>query len=216
MNQLPPQPPLIVTLGRQMGCGGRELGRLLADRLGIGYFDKELLVDSARAAGMNPEFLKSRDEQSPTFMSSVMTFAYGHNPFNFYGAPSVIGDDNLYAIQSDYIRRLGQSQSCVIVGRTADYILRDHPRMVSVFLYASPDDCARRIMERGDVNTIEEARDLAKRTNKIRASYYNFYTDRKWGRASTYDLCVNTSLMTMEQVVDLIEHYITLRYGDVR
>lgn len=215
MNQLPPESPLIVTLGRQMGCGGRELGRLLADRLGIGYYDKELLVDSATAAGMSPEFLKSRDEQSPTFMSSVMTFAYGHSPFNFYGAPSVIGDDNLYALQSDYIRQLGERESCVIVGRTADYILRDHPRMVSVFLYATPEDCARRIMERGDVKTLEEARALATRTNKIRASYYNFYTDRKWGRAATYDLCVNTSLMSMEQVADLIEHYINLRYGNI-
>lgn len=213
MKSLPPEPPLIITIGRQMGCGGRELGQLLASRLGIGYFDKELLHDAARAAGMTATFLEDKDEHTPSFLSGVLSFTFGHSPVNFYATPSAISDDRLYAIQSDYIRHLGEHTSCVIVGRTADYILRDHPRCVNVFLHASEADCIRRIMRRGDVATEAEARALAQRTNKIRASYYNFYTDRKWGRASTYDLTINTSLMSMEQVAEVILFYIRQRYG---
>lgn len=205
--------PLIITIGRQMGCGGRELGRLLASRLGIGYYDKELLIDVARQAGMPPEYLASKDERTPSFLSGVMSFTFGHSPINFYATPSAISDDNLYAIQSDYIRELGRKESCVIVGRTSDYILRDHPRCVNVFLHASDEDCARRIMERGDVKTHQEAKALAARTNKIRAAYYNFFTDRRWGNAATYDLCINTSLMSMEQVADVVLFYIKQRYG---
>lgn len=101
----------------------------------------------------------------------------------------------------------------MIVGRTSDYILRDHPRCVNVFLHASDEDCARRIMERGDVKTHQEAKALAARTNKIRAAYYNFFTDRRWGNAATYDLCINTSLMSMDQVADVVLFYIKQRYG---
>lgn len=214
MNILPPQPLLIVTVGRQMGCGGRELGQLLSRRLGIGYYDKELLAEAAHSAGMAPEILSEKDEHSPTFLNGVLSFTFGHSPVNFYGTPSAISDESLYTIQSDFIRHLGDTESCVIVGRTADYVLRDHPRCVNVFLHASPEDCARRIVERGDVKTLQEAMHLAKRTNKIRASYYNFYTDRKWGNAATYDLTINTSLLSMDQVADVIINYIRTRYGD--
>lgn len=206
--------PLVITLGRQMGCGGREVGKLLSSRLNIGYFDKELLIDAAKESGMDPSFLQSRDEHSPSLLGSILAFSYGHTPYGFYGATSAISDDKLYGYQSDCIRKIADSRSCVIVGRTADYILREHPRCVNIFLYASPEDCAQRILERGDVKTLEEARVLATRTNKMRASYYNFYTDRKWGNAATYDLCINTSLLSIEQVVDLICQYINVRYGE--
>lgn len=206
--------PLVITIGRQMGCGGRYLGRMLAERLGIGYYDRELLVNAAQAAGIAPEFMQTRDEKSPAFLSGLLSFTFGHNPVHFYGTSSVISDDKVYALQSDCIRRLGDSESCVIVGRTADYVLRHHPRCVNVFLHADIEDCAHRLLERGAAATLSEARALVNRTNKIRASYYNFFTDRRWGYASTYDLTFNTSRMSIEQIADVIIYYIKTRYGD--
>lgn len=206
--------PTVIAIGRQFGSGGRELGRILADRLGIKYYDKELLVEAARQAGLSHEFFERSDERFPSFLSGIFSFALGYNSMSLYSGSSSISDESIYRAQSDFIRELGNRESCVIVGRTADYVLRDHPRLVSVFVHAPTDKCVERIMRRGDFESEEKARNHAAKINRLRSEYYNFYTDRTWGAASSYDMTVDTSRLTMEETADLIVTYLSHRFHD--
>lgn len=208
---------VVVTIGRQFGSGGRELGRKLAQRLGAKYYDKELLREAARRAGMSEEFFERRDERFPSFINGVFSFAFGYNSVNCYSGTTSISDDSIYRAQSDFIHSLADGDSCVIVGRTADYVLRDHPRVVNVFVHAPEDVCVERILCRGekDMPTAEKAKAKARRINKLRANYYNFYTDKTWGEASSYDLTFDTSKMAMEDIVEVIAEYIRRRFPEV-
>lgn len=203
----------VITIGRQFGSGGRELGKLLAEKLGIGYYDKELLCEAAKHAGVSMEFFEKKDERLPSLLGGILPFNMGYNPMSFYPASSSISDDNIYRAQSDFIHSIAQKQSCVIVGRSADYILRDHPRCLNLFIHASVDDCVRRITARGDKTSAEQARILAEKTNKLRAHYYNFYTDKRWGDAASYDLTFNSSRLPIEDITDIVKDYITRRFG---
>lgn len=204
---------IIITIGRQFGSGGRELGRRLAARLGIPYFDKELLSRAASNAGVAEEFVTGNDERSPRFLSSVMSFSMGFAPVTWYQNPSTISADSIYTCQSDAIRRIAEEGSCVIVGRSADYVLRGSPGLVSVFVHAPLESCVARIVARGDSLTPDKARRLAKKTNRLRAAYYNFYTDRVWGRADSYDLCFDTSLLPIDDIAAIIADYISRRFA---
>ncbi len=205
---------VVVTIGRQFGSGGRELGRKLADRLGARDYDKELLREAARRAGMSEEFFERRDERFPSFINGVFSFAFGYNSVNCYSGSTSISDDSIYRAQSDFIHSLADGEDCVIVGRTADYVLRDHPRVVNVFVHAPEDVCVERIMRRGepDMPTPEKAKAKARRINKLRANYYNFYTDKTWGAASSYDLTFDTSKLPMDDIVEMIVEYISRRF----
>ncbi len=204
---------IVITVGRQFGSGGRELGRKLADRLGIKYYDKELLSEAAKRAGVSPEFFEKNDERFPTFLNGIFSFAFGFNPLNCYAGSTSISDDSLYRAQSDFIHSLAEEDSCVIVGRSSDYVLRDHPRAVNIFVHAPIDKCVERIMRRDDGSlTAEKAKSKAQRINKLRANYYNFYTDKTWGAASSYDLTFDTSLMSMDDIVEVICDYLSRRF----
>ena len=203
------QDNFVVTVGRQMGSGGRELGRLLAERLGAEFYDKRLLMDAARKSGLIPEVMERDDERGPSIFSGAVSFAHGLFGAAPVGMPG--GLDTVYKAQSEVIRELGATRNCVIVGRTADYVLRDHPRCINIFVSAPEDECVRRLMARGDKATEAEARTMVRKVNKIRSSYYNFYTDREWGMASTYDLTVNSALMPMERLADFVASYVRLR-----
>lgn len=198
----------IVTIGRQMGSGGREVGRLLADRLGVDFYDKRLLLDAAKKSGLVPEFLEHDDERTPSRFGSAMAVGT-----NFFGIGATT-DDAAYRAQSDMIRELGATKSCVIVGRTADYILRDHPRCISIFVHAPEEACIARIMHRGDKTSESEARAYCRKINKLRSSYYNFYTDRSWGDAATYDLTVNSAQIPLPDLADLLASYIAKRLNE--
>lgn len=200
----------VVTIGRQMGSGGRELGRLLAERLGVEFYDKRLLLNAAQKSGLLPEIIERDDERAPSRLGGGFAFGAG----GFFGTGAVggyMGDDVVYRAQSDMIRELGESKSCVIVGRTADYVLREHPHCISIFVHAPEETCVRRVLSRGDKANESKARSLCRKVNKLRASYYNFYTDRTWGDASTYDLTVNSALLPMERLADLLADYVRLR-----
>lgn len=199
----------VVTIGRQMGSGGRELGLKLAERLGVEFYDKRLLLDAAKKSGLLPEIFERDDERSPSRLSGALAMGmslFGSGPMGGY-----IGDDAVYRAQSDMIRELGATKSCVIVGRTADYVLRDHPRCINIFVHAPEDACVRRVLERGDKASESEARSMCRKINKLRAGYYNFYTDRTWGAASTYDLTVNSALLPLDDLADLLAEYVKLR-----
>ena len=203
----------VITIGRQFGSGGRELGKLLASTFGIEYYDKELLQEAAKQAGMSPEFFAQSDERAPSFLSGMFAVGTGYNPASCYSCSSSLTGDSVYCAQSEFIRKIANEKSCVIVGRSADYVLREHPRCVNIFVHSSEEDCIARIMRRGDKPTPEQARTIAHKTNKLRANYYNFYTDKRWGDAASYDLTLNTSLLKMEDAVAIIAEYISRRFN---
>lgn len=202
-----------LTLGRQFGCGGREIGKRVAELLGIDYYDKELLREASKSSGVSEEIFEAADERSPTFFGNLWSFASGFsgNGSFFTGSGSPLGDENIYRAQSNVIIELAKRGNCVILGRTADFLLRDVTNVISVFVYSSLDDRAKRIVERGDSKTLEEARELAVKKNKMRASYYNFYTNQHWGDASSYDLCVDISQLGIEKTAQFIANYVLLR-----
>ena len=146
----------VITIGRQFGSGGRELGKMLADELGLLYYDKELLCEAAKQAGIREELIEKSDERFPSFLNGMIAFSQGYDPMAFCQCTSSISSDNIYKAQSDVIRSIADSHSCVIVGRSADYVLREHPRCLKIFIHASMDARIERIMRRGDCKTKEE------------------------------------------------------------
>ncbi len=203
----------VITVGRTFGSGGRALGRKIADKLGIAFYDKELLVEAAKKAGMSLEYFERNDERMPKFFSGLFAFNHGYNPMNYYAGSTSISSDSIYQAQCDFIHEIADAGSCVIVGRSADYVLRDVDNVVNIFVHAQMEDCVKRIVDRADTLTPEDAHTLAIRTNKIRAAFYNFYTDKRWGAASSYDLCINLSLLSLDAAADFIIDYLYRRLG---
>lgn len=198
----------VITVGRSFGSGGHILGRLIADKLGIGFYDRELLLKAAEKAGMSPEYFERNDERIPRFFSGLFSFSHGYSPMSYYAGPSSISSDGIYQAQSDFIHEIADAGPCVIVGRTADYVLRDVDNVVNIFVHAPMDSCVRRILDRADSLTADDARNLAERTNKARAAFYNFYTDKRWGAAESYDLCIDSSRMPLDESADFVIDYL--------
>ncbi len=210
MNILPEK--YVITVGRQLGSGGRLLGRLLAERLGIAFYDKELLMQAAASAGLSAEFFERNDERRPQFISGLFSFNMGMNPVAWFDNASSINDDALYKAQCDFMHHIAEQGPCVIVGRSADYVLRDVPNLVNVFVHATKEDCVRRVMSRDSSKTAEQARQFVEKTNKLRANFYNFYTDKRWGDSTSYDLTFNSSVLSLEKIADLIVQYLYVRF----
>jgi cytidylate kinase len=193
---------LIITIGRQFGSGGREVGKIVAELLGINYYDKELILEASKASGLCTECFERVDEKAPNRFLNALSMGW------LSGASGMPADgwsdDMIFRVQADVIRDIADKHSAVIVGRCADYILREHPGCVSVFIHANETDCARRIMMRNNGVSMIEARTLAQKRNKIRASYYNFYTDKVWGDGASYDLCINSSVLSSQAIAELI------------
>lgn len=205
----------VITIGRQMGSGGRMLGRMLAERLGISFYDRELLMQAAHEAGLSPEFFERNDERRPQFISGLFSFNMGLSPITWFDNGATGGDDALYKAQCDFIHRIAAEGPCVIVGRSADYVLRDLPNVVNLFIHADPDDCARRVLERDPKGrTHEQCRQFCEKTNKLRANFYNFYTDKRWGDAASYDLCFNSSALSLEDIAYLTVDYLHRRFNN--
>ncbi|MGM9871405.1 MAG: AAA family ATPase [Muribaculaceae bacterium] len=201
----------VITIGRCFGSGGRALGKILSQKLGVPFYDKELLLDAAKKAGMSADFFERNDERVPQFLSGIIPFSFGMNPMPWYVGTSSISDDSLYKVQSEFINDLASSQSCIIVGRSADYVLRAHPGLISVFITAPLDACVNRIIERHECAGRQEAEQMAVRVNRLRANYYNFYTDKTWGDAASYDMCLDSSKLALEEIADIIIAYLNKR-----
>lgn len=208
-NKLPEK--YVITIGRQMGSGGRIVGRMLAERLGIPFYDKELLMQAAVDAGLSPEFFERNDEKRPSYLAAPLTFSFGTGHLGWYDCCS--NDDALYTAQCDFIRQIADNGPCVIVGRSADYVLRDRDNVVNIFVHADIDDCVRRVIERNPQFTAEQARTFVEKSNKSRAAFYNFYTEKKWGHATSYDLCLSSSVLAIDDIVGLTVEYLHRRFG---
>ena len=192
-----------ITIGRQFGSGGREIGKKVAQALNIPYYDKELLAVAAKESGLSLEFLRSFDEKhSSSFLYSLVM---GHQ--GFVSAPGATVDQMAANAQRDAVRCVAAKGSCVIVGRCADYILRDKPGLLRVFVWADDDARIRRVCRRDGI-TEKEAEARLRKVDKERAAYYNFHTDRKWSAADSYDLCVNSAYHGTDAAAELILRFV--------
>ena len=188
---------IIINIGRQFGGGGLGVADELGKRLGIPVYDKELITKAAQDSGFSAEFFEQTDEKKSFFTLSSF-FGGGYSVTENY-----MSDRGLFKMQSDTIERIAEQGSAIIVGRCADYILRDHDNTLNVFL-TSPDEIrAERIAERKDI-TIEAAAKLIEEKDKKRAEYYNYYTFGNWGVASNYDLCIDSSILGIEGTAEFI------------
>ncbi len=191
---------IYITIGRQFGSGGREIGKKVAQTLGIPYYDKELLAVAAKESGLSHEFLKNYDEK-PT-NSFLYSLVMGQQNL-LSGVQGTTVEQLAAKAQRDAVLSVAEKGSCVIVGRCADYILREKEGLVRVFICAEHDARIQRVCHR-DGDSEKEAEEKLRRLDKARASYYSFHTDRKWGAAESYDLCVNSSLRGTDAAAQLI------------
>ena len=196
----------IITIGRQFGSGGHEVGRRLAAELGLTLYDKELLKMVAQESNICEQVLEDYDEKpTGSLLYSIV--------MDIYPSMNYVGNtlhQQIYQAQYDTIMKLGQKGGCVIVGRAADYILRDNPRLTSVFIHAKDDFRAQRIMEYEHISK-DKALDIIARADKKRASFDNFQTEKKWGQAASYNLTVDTSALGIDGCVTLIRRYLELK-----
>lgn len=192
-----------IVLGRQFGAGGRKLGHLLSERLGAAYYDKELLCKAAERYGFRPGIFDRADERRPSLLQSLLSFNFESAAGSY--STTAMGASELYQAQSRVIAELAKEGPCIFVGRTADYVLREHECLLSVFLHADESARARSIIARGDCATEREAIEMARRNDRLRQDYYSYFTGRQWGAASNYDLSLNMSRITTETAADIIE-----------
>lgn len=200
----------VIAIGRQFGCGGLEVGQRVAQLLDINYFDKQLLLEASKASGINPELFEAADERTPKFFPSLWPLNLAMAGSAFVGE-TPMSDDSIYKAQCQVMKDLVDRKSCVIVGRTADYVLRDHCPVISVFLHAPIEDRVARIIGRGDCDTREAAEKRSDKANKLRSEYYNFYTDKLWGHADSYDLSIDSSLLGVEGTAQFIVEFVRRR-----
>ena len=193
----------IITIGRQYGSNGKEIGKRIAEKLNIAFYDKELLKRAAKESGMCEEVFHDFDEKpTNSFLYSLVMDPYA--AFNFQaGTMEVPLNHKVFLAAFDTIKKIADQESCVIVGRCADYALENYDNCLNVFIYSSMDERIKVISERMGVKP-EKAKDMIIKADKQRSSYYNYYTTKKWGATGSYDICINSDLLGIDGTVDLI------------
>ena len=196
---------IIINIGRQLGSGGLVIANMLAEDLGCNFYDKELLNLAARESGFSEKFFEQNDEKKGFFRSLFHMHAPFVSDSNFYN--NKLSQESLFQFQSDAIRKAASEHSCVFVGRCADYVLRDFDNTVSVFITADLDERISRVCERHNC-TEDEAKKIIESKESTRSSYYNYYTGKEWGHSSSYDLCINSSILGMQGTAEFIKEFI--------
>lgn len=197
----------VINIGRQLGSGGKVIGEKLASRLGIAFYDKELINLASKESGLCEEFFEKADEKpSQTIMGGFFGARFSLFTDNTVPYTNYLSNDTLFKIQSDVIRKLAAEQSCLFVGRCADYILRENPRCINVFVTASLEDRVARLCHQNQI-TNEQAEELIARTDKKRAEYYSYYSYKTWGSASTYHLCIDSSALGIDDTVTFVQEF---------
>ena len=197
---------LVITIGRECGSAGRRIGQELAADLGVKCYDKELLTLAAKNSGLCEELFKTHDEKpTSSFLYSLVmdTYSLGYNTSAYMDMPI---NHKIFLAQFDTIKKLAEEESCVIVGRCADYALADYPNTVSVFICGDEEDKIRHLMERHNVDEAK-AKDIMIKTDKRRASYYNYYSSKRWGSCKSYDMCISSSAVGYDGAVDIIKEF---------
>lgn len=188
----------IITISRQYASGGREIGKKLAERLGTGYYDHELLEEAAKTSGIHQSHFVENDEKRTNSFLYLLSTTYGQGGVPF--------DDSLFFATLNAVRKIASEEDCVIIGRCADYALRDFERVLNVFITAPLDVRVKRAVE---VYGIAEkhAEDYVKRIDKQRISYYNYYTDKRWGQPQNYQICLDSSALGIDGTAEMLRKF---------
>ncbi|NNJ29148.1 AAA family ATPase [Lacrimispora defluvii] len=201
---------LVIAIGRQCGSSGKVIGEKVAAALGIKCYDKELLALAAKNSGLCEELFQSHDEKpTNSFLYSLVmdTYNVGLTSSGYMDMPI---NHKIFLAQFDTIKKLAEEESCVIVGRCADYALADDPNLVSVFITADDKDKIQSLKELYQIDDAK-AKEVMAKTDKKRSSYYNYYSNKKWGDVRSYDLCINRSPIGVDGAVDMILKYIEVK-----
>jgi cytidylate kinase len=198
---------LIISVGRQIGSGGNEIAKMLAHEFGCKFYDKEILNLAAEKSGFSPKIFERNDENHGLIHSASGFFERLFNPYS-----NSISDENLFQIQSEVIYKIGQNENCVIMGRCADYILRNNPQLFSVFITADEEERCKEVAKRLE-SDYETARRFIAKHEAERANYYNYYTSKTWGAAQNYDVCINSSILGWEGTARLLSSIIRKKFN---
>ncbi|MBQ8327382.1 MAG: cytidylate kinase-like family protein [Lachnospiraceae bacterium] len=197
----------IITIGRQFGSAGHEIGERLAKHYGIKFYDKDLLTRAAKESGFCEEMIKIHDERpTNSFLYNLVmdTYSFGYNSSSFVDMPI---SQKVFLAQFDTIKKIADEGPCVIVGRCADYALADYKNCINIFIHANEENKIKRVMEKFDLSE-QKAKDMMIKKDKQRQSYYNYYSSKKWGRSDNYDISINSSKLGIEGTVNLLISYI--------
>lgn len=199
---------MVITVGRQYGSGGREISEQLAKRLGVAYYDDLLLQEAAKKSGLSESLFRSFDERPKSLLYSIVM-----NPYSI-SANGVIAQGNIeqqvYLATYNTIKKLAEEGPCILVGRCADYALRDRTDLTSIFITAPLEERVKRVMARNAISD-SEARDRIRKTDKARASYYEYYSSKNWGDAKSYHLCIDSACLGIDRTVDFLEQFLRQR-----
>ena len=201
---------MIITIGRQYGSAGLEIGKRLAEELDVQIYDKEMLKRAAKESGMCEELFETHDEKpTSSFLYSLVmdTYSLGYSSSGYADMPI---NHKVFLAQFDTIKKIANEGPCVLVGRCADYALEERKDVINIFIYADMEQRIRRIARKYDL-TDSKAKDVIQKTDKKRASYYNYYTNKEWGDAKGYDLCLNSGKLGVDGTVKAILEYIKVR-----
>lgn len=199
---------MVITVGRQYGSGGREIGTKLAERFGITYYDDLLLKKAAQESGLCEELFHSFDERPKSFLYSIALDPYSFSMSHINSKGSI--EQQVYLATYDTIKKLADEGPCVLIGRCADYALKDRTDVVNLFITAPLPSRIERVAKRNGISP-DEAKDRIRKTDKSRAAYYNFYSAKEWGDAKSYDLCIDSSLLGIEGTVDLLTEMLRIK-----
>ncbi len=203
----------VITIARQYGSGGRTIGEMLAERLGVHFYDKELMKLASEDSGINERLFNTADEKVKQNVFSKMFKTEKAYKGDVISPESgeFISDDNLFNYQAKVVKELAERENCVIVGRCADYVLKDYDHVLSVFIHGPKDFCMQEAAKKINLTGKELERFIAK-TDKERADYYKYYTGREWTDARNYDLCLDSSKLGFERCVEEIIAYMNVRF----
>jgi len=193
----------VITIGRQFGSAGREIGEKVAAHYGIKCYDKELLSRAAKESGFCEEMIETHDERpTNSFLYNLVmdTYSFGYNASSFMDMPI---SHKIFLAQFDTIKKIASEGPCVIVGRCADYALSEYDNCLNLFIYGEDKTKIRRIMQKYDLSE-QKAKDMINKKDKQRQSYYNYYASKKWGKADSYDLCLNSSVFGIDGTAQMI------------
>lgn len=205
---------IVITIARQYGSGGKTIGEMLAKKLNIPYYDKDLMKLASEESGINEALFVNADEK----VNNSLLYRIARNVYQGELIPPESDDftskDNLFNYQAKIIRGLAEEHSCVIIGRCADFVLQEYDNVLSVFIHAPKEFCMEQAAKKHSMSQ-KELEKLIVKTDKNRADYYKYHTGREWTDARNYDLCLDSSKLGFERCVDEITAYIKVRFGDV-
>lgn len=206
---------VVVTIARQYGSGGKTIGKMLAEDLGIKAYSREILKIASEESGISETLFNKADEKLKT--SSLFGIVKREYKGELLPPESedFVSNQNLFNYQAKIIKDLAEKESCVIIGRCADFVLRDNPNVVSVFVHASPEYCLKQSIERG-AYTGKDVEKFIQKTDKYRGEFYHYYTGRVWNDARNYDLCLNSEKLGFDGCVEAIKAYIQVRFGTTK